>query len=505
MENKVKTKKFDNSHVKNAVENTSLLLQEELYPEINKDQTDNFDLTLEKMPALSTMQNNLKSLKKKQAIPTKNQAYQQFDKLKMYIDLGLYYKIIKFDFNLSESNLFKSDTPERPETYLEWQDRTNNYFKTIDQVYDINLKNNEYNRYIEDIEENKCAENDFWENSGNFKKKYRYPNCKISYKNSPLGLINIYIKSDILFIYLTGKFTWNNGEINYISKNNIKDVLENVCIYSNIRFDAEQFILHAGVYLCDVCIDIRLDKVEKYIDAISSLLPLDSNRYRNMKFGSHGLKIKSNAKNAGSSLTIYDKEKEILSSVNKSERLKEKLKDIIENPNSIKNILRLEVQMYKLQDIRALLNIPMKQERKVNLIDVLNSTAKPILAHFKNFGVTEEILKEKIEGWIEDNNKEKTEFNTAKQLQTMLAAERYAEIIKDNNYDIRRTKTHLKTEYGIYNSSLVSNLTSVIKENFWNFLIYRKPKAIRLIIDLLDKIHIYYGRIPMEDTKCLVS
>ena len=71
MENKVKTKKFDNSHVKNAVENTSLLLQEELYPEINKDQTDNFDLTLEKMPALSTMQNNLKSLKKKQAIPTK--------------------------------------------------------------------------------------------------------------------------------------------------------------------------------------------------------------------------------------------------------------------------------------------------------------------------------------------------------------------------------------------------------------------------------------------------
>ena len=147
--------------------------------------------------------------------------------------------------------------------------------------------------------------------------------------------------------------------------------------------------------MCDVCIDIRLEKVEKYINAISSFLPLDSNRYRNMKFGSHGLKIKSNAKNAGSSLTIYNKEKEILNSVNKSERLKEKLKDIIENPNSIKNILRLEVQMYKLQDIRALLNIPMKQERKVNLIDVLNSTAKPILARFKNFGVTEEILKEK--------------------------------------------------------------------------------------------------------------
>ena len=166
------------------------------------------------------------------------------------------------------------------------------------------------------------------------------------------------------------------------------------------------------------------------------------------------------------------------------------IKDIIENPNSIKNILRLEVQMYKLQDIRALLNIPMKQERKVNLIDVLNSTAKPILARFKNFGVTEEILKEKIEGWIENNNKEKTEPNTSKQLVTMFAAERYAEIIKENNYDIRRTKSHIKTEYNIYNSALASNLTSVIKENFWNFLIYRKPKAIRLIIDLLDKIHI---------------
>ena len=501
----METKVNGNKHVENTVENTSLLLQEELNPEINNDLTNDFDLILEKMPALSTMQNNLKSLKKRQAIPTKNQAYQQFDKLKMYIDLGLYYKIIKFNFNLSESNLFKSDTPEKPETYLEWQNRIYKNKKVIEKADDIKLKENEYKIYIEELEENKYAENEFWEENENSRKKYRYPNCKISYKNSPLGLINVYIKNDLLFIYLTGKFTWNNGQINYISKNNIKEVLKNVCLYSNIRFDVEQFILHAGVYLCDVCIDIRLEKVEKYINAISSFLPLDSNRYRNMKFGSHGLKIKSNAKNAGSSLTIYNKEKEILNSVNKSERLKEKLKDIIENPNSIKNILRLEVQMYKLQDIRALLNIPMKQERKVNLIDVLNSTAKPILARFKNFGVTEEILKEKIEGWIENNNKEKTEPNTSKQLVTMFAAERYAEIIKENNYDIRRTKSHIKTEYNIYNSALASNLTSVIKENFWNFLIYRKQKAIRLIIDLLDKIHIYYGRIPMEDTKCLVS
>ena len=119
----METKVNGNKHVENTVENTSLLLQEELNPEINNDLTNDFDLTLEKMPALSTMQNNLKSLKKRQAIPTKNQVYQQFDKLKMYIDLGLYYKIIKFDFNLSESNLFKSDTPEKPETYLEWQNR----------------------------------------------------------------------------------------------------------------------------------------------------------------------------------------------------------------------------------------------------------------------------------------------------------------------------------------------------------------------------------------------
>ncbi len=39
-----------------------MLLLEELNPEINEDQTDDFDLNPEKSPALSTMKSNLKFL-----------------------------------------------------------------------------------------------------------------------------------------------------------------------------------------------------------------------------------------------------------------------------------------------------------------------------------------------------------------------------------------------------------------------------------------------------------
>ncbi len=142
-----------------------------------------------------------------------------------------------------------------------------------------------------------------------------------------------------------------------------------------------------------------------------------------------------------------------------------------------------------------LLEIPQTEPRIVKLIDVLNSQAKPILTRFKKFEATEEKLKEKIEGYVDDEEKPKTEKWKAKQQQKIMAAERYAELIKDNGFDIRRVKSHLISEYGSYYSeSLVKELTSLIKNDYWNFLIYKKPKATKLVIDLLDKVHTHYGR-----------
>lgn len=491
--NKIKTKeirKEPSKKVESKEPAREVLLLEELDPEFNEDQTDDFDLTPGKLPALSTMKSNLKLLNKRLAatITPNFEVVQRFDKLKIWIDLKKHDREIEFEFDLENSNLFESDTPERPETYMQWADRTDSDIEELNEK----LRDNELNgEEDEDLEE---AEAEFWRNYNKIKRKQVYPNCKIDYDCRPIGLLNAYIKNDILSIYLTGKFTWNDGKINYITKYNIKEILAEICSLAKFKFNIDKFIQLAGVFLCDVCIDLQLGDASKYINAISSLFPLSTNNCRIMKFGAHGLKLKSNAKNAGSSLTFYDKLAEILNSVSKSKRLAIMLDDIVRNSEKLKGLLRVEVQMYRLQDIRVLLEIPMTEHKIVKLIDVLNSKAKSLLSRFERFGATEKILKELIEGYVKDNEKPKTAKWTAKQLQKILAAERYAELMKDNGYSIRRTKSHIITEYELYDESLIQNFTKEIKDNYWNFLIYRKPKAMKLVIELLNKIHTYYGR-----------
>lgn len=489
----LKTKEIEKKSSKRAESKelvSGMLLSEELNLEINEDQTDDFDLIPEKMPALSTMKNNLKVLNKRLASTVRigTDYVQQFDKLKIWIDLKKHGKDIEFEFDLENSNLFESDTPERPETYMQWADRTDFDIEELNEK----LRDKELNgEEDEDLEE---AEAEFWKDYNKRKKKQVYPNCKINYDCRPIGLLNVYIKNDILSIYLTGKFTWNDGKIDYITIYNIKEHIAEVCRLAKFKFNIDKFIQLAGVFLCDVCIDLQLGDVSKYINAIGSLFPLSTNNYRIMKFGSHGLKLKSKAKNAGSSLTFYDKLAEILNSVSKSKRLAILLDDIVKNSEKLKGLLRVEVQMYSLQDIRVLLEIPMTEHKIVKLTDVLNSKAKLILTRFEKFGATEENLKELIEGYVKNNEKSKTAKWTAKQLQKILAAERYAELIKGNGYNIRRTKSHIITEYELYDESLIQNFTKEIKDNYWNFLMYRKPKAIKLVIELLNKVYCYYGR-----------
>lgn len=500
--NRIKTKEIERKSPKKAdnKELTQALLSEELNPEINEDQTDDFDLNPEKMPALSTMKSNLKLLNKKLAttvIPN-FEIIQQFDKLKIWIDLKKYGREIDFKFNLENSNLLESDTPEKGETYLEWCDRKNIEPSEDDiesEKPSIEKDDDEEGEEgDEDEEEIKEAEKEFWGNHRNSNKKYKYPNCRIDFRKRPIGLLNVCIKNDILSIYLTGKFTWNSGKIDYITKYNIREILGRICNLVGIKFNIEKFISLAGVYLADVCIDLSIENMDRYINALSSLFPLSSNKCRIMKFGSHGLKLKSNAKNAGSSLTCYKKLQEILNSVNKSKRLAMELQDVLENQDNLKDKFRIEVQMYRLRDIRALLEIPQKEPGIIKLIDILNSQAKPILTRFEKFEATEEKLKEKVELYVEDAEKPRIEKWTSKQLLKNFAAKYYALLIIENGYNIQRTKSCIITECGMYSEPLVQELIREIKDNLWNFLMYTKPKAIKLVIELLDKIHTYYGR-----------
>lgn len=476
-------------------------LTEQLKPIINEDETNDFDLKPEKQPALSTMKSNLKRLNKMSATVaiTNSRIIQRFDKLKIWIDLNKHDLDIGFLFNINESNMFISDEPEKPDTYYAENKR---FEKRIDNIinkckrpqinYELEAELAEYQgKNIIDI-----TDDEINENKKSYKGENKYPNCKVIYRCRKVGLLNVYINNDRLFICLTGKFNWKYKKIDYITVNNIHETLEEVCRICGFYFDINKFIELAGVYLCDVCIDLKIKNIDKYINALSSLFSLAGNRSRLMKFGSHGLKLKSNAKNAGSSLIFYNKGKDIrrIAAIIAGEQ-GVPLKEILEEyPDDIDETFRLEVQMYKLQDIRVLLDIPKCEDGIVKLIDVLNSQAKPILKRFEVFGAEEETLKRKITLYIDRQEKLNTPKRKEADLLRLLAAERIAELIKENEFDEGKVKAHLLTEYDFNNDKFIRSLISTIKERYWDFLLYRKPKAVKRVIELLDMVQTYYGR-----------
>ena len=215
-----------------------------------------------------------------------------------------------------------------------------------------------------------------------------------------------------------------------------------------------------------------------------------------MKFGNHGLKLKSKSKNAGSSLTFYNKGARIHAIVNRwASRTGKNANDkLLTYPANIDEILRIEVQMYSLHDIRLLLDIQSDTPKLVRLTDVLNSHATPILKRFEAFEATEEKLREKIAYYVETAEKNPTPSRTARELTKILAAERIAELVSKNNNDFSKVKNYMITELELYDTKAINNLVPLIKDKYWNFLLYWKPKATNKVLDLLNQVHTYYGR-----------
>ena len=243
--------------------NKETLLIEQLEPEFNEDETNDFDLKPKKKPALSTMKSNLKRLNKMSADAaiSNNSIIQQFDKLKMWIDLNKHDLDIGFLFNINESNMFESDEPAKPDTYYaenkrfdERLDNIINRYKHPQLNYELEAELQEYQRKNSiDITNDEIQENQIFS-----KRKNKYPNCKVIYSCRKVGRLNVYINNDRLFICLTGKFNWKYKKIDYITVNNIHKTLEEICRICGFYFDADKFVELAGVYLCDVCIDLNI-------------------------------------------------------------------------------------------------------------------------------------------------------------------------------------------------------------------------------------------------------
>lgn len=488
----------------------------------NDPETHDFDLSKGKKPALSSMKTMLKVLDSKLSTTVQVGSFiQLFDKLKFSIDLKEHGEKIAFQLNPETNHMVESDKPDKVPSKKEEDERrmamyldpTPANFETThfdfeefeeDFIYDFGDSNEDVDNLEfteeDNNEENNPVSEDEVIDTNNTDSLNLYPNCKIDYNtySNNAGIINAYIKNDVLIGYLSGKFMAEQGSLGYLTINNAEPFLEKFCQITGMSFNVQKALEVAHVYLGDVCIDILFKsqaEVEKAIRAFSSLFPLASNRYRIMKYTSHGLKIVSKSKNVGSSLTIYAKSDILKLRGRRSRKLENYLRTIGElGRKRAEHTLRIECQMYKLSDMRTLLNIPKREAGVVMLTDVLNSTATPILNRLASFEATEDKLREKIWNYIEAEESAETPIKTAKLLRNRLASERIAELTRENDFDITRVKNHLVIEEDINDETFISSLITQIKSGLWEFLLYNKPKSIKAVLDVIDRVYRFYGR-----------
>lgn len=309
-----------------------------------------------------------------------------------------------------------------------------------------------------------------------------------------IGLNNLYIQHGRLVIDITGKFMANVGYLGKIDRDNIRGCLQRILDLHVISFDIDKLLEVARVYSVDVCVDISYEnseRVKTVIEGTSSLLPITTSSCRIYKYRRTGLLLIKKAKNNGEALTLYHKGEEL--AYRNSGEYRKIIRAI--GVELAQRTLRIEYKLYKFENIREALKVESTEDNNILLNDVLNSKEKPILKAFELFEAEPKSLRERIYGWHENEPNIDNGISTMS-LNQILIAERYIELLKENNYDIIRTRNHIKTEYsGLVNEKDITDFNALAnsRDFIMNFLIYRKPKSITIVLELLAKIYEYYG------------
>ena len=439
----------------------------ELAP-IDTNLIDDFDLEKEGFAKTSTVARYISSIRK--ATNTRCKPYIcNFDFLKMAIPLSLFEE---GEFELNHKNMPECSNPAKLQ-----------YIKTIsnDEDYEDEYIINE--RFDIDGE------------AINIKLKNN-PNCQIAkevYHNN-IGIWNIYIENNILYIVLTGKFMAKRGYLGGINKDNILDCLQKVNSLDLFYFDIYRFYENARVYICHEFIDVPVGRKrkEKTIKALSAYLPLCSNRYILSKYRKGSLTLRKKAKNTGFYCTIYDKEAEIKAQQDSNPK-KAQYMDTVGKVGleKAKDILRVETKVYKLEAMRVLFDIPQKEKEVVFLKDLLESQSRCVLILFKYFGFDEEKMYDHLRYYKEIKSSPHITENTFYKL---LAQRAVCEVLKNSNHDLSIARNTFIIEYGIENQHLIDNLISTIKELYYNYLVFNKPRSTKYTLDFMNLVAEAYGR-----------
>lgn len=459
--------------------------------------TNDFNLDKEKTPALSTLKAQIKTamslIERKDTTPARI----KFDRLRIGINLGVWGSKIKFaDYAMEDV-----ENPKEPPSYLnknEGDTLTRRSFiheEDDDEEYDISDlfdSEEEYKEYLETEKSEKLssqeseAEPDIFSDFS-IKRRIRYDDYK-----RVVGLNNMFLFKGYFVIDITGKWMAGYGVLGSLHKDNIREALQKVIELGIVDFNIDEFIRHAQVFICDVFVDIQSEsqkQVSRHIDGISSFCPISTNRYNIAKYGRHGLMLKPKAQKSGFSLVIYSKGQELDYSYNRT--TKATLYTDIIGDTGIKlaeRTLRFELKLFSLASIRRNLDITMNEARIVRLTDVLNCTAPVLLKQLELFTGKPEQLLERLK-WLQ--NIETTDNMT---LNEIFIAERFVEILRDNNFDISIARSHIRTEYVNASDEELEKFNTLanIRRNILSFLVYRKPKSVTIMLDILCRLQTYY-------------
>lgn len=474
--------------------------------------TNDFNLNKGKIPSLSTIKSQIKQAKA--LVNTANSApVIEFDRLKIGINLIEYGEYIGFE----DWGLEDVANPERPPSFLESIDKVQEHTRNTieddneydlsdlfdDEDLDISLEVGDFNIEPDEVEkltdtveisngtENSNTANDepdiFTDRS--IKRRIRFDDIR-----DIIGLNNLYISKGYVVFDITGKLMADNGVLGSLHRNNIRNAFLEIKELNIVSFDIDRLLEVAQVFLCDVCVDISLDskaQVLRYIDGISSFFPLVSNRFRITKYGRHGLQMIPKSRSLPISFIIYSKGQELNYSIRRSTRAT-RYTDIIgrDGRERAERTLRFELKLYRLSAIKKVLNVQSAGFGIVKLTDVLNANEPVILQQIELFSGNPEVLSERVK-WFHDTV-------TAPQRMTLseiFIAERFIEILIENNYDLDIARAHIRTEYANASDTELEyfNRLANLKKNVLNFLVYFKPKSITIMLALLAKLQAYYS------------
>lgn len=476
-------------------------------------ETNDFDYKAEKPPARSSYVKLWKVLDKRIKLAKTVPVCNSFDRLKLCVDLRVYASEIEFE----RVAMVDEDNPDNPNPYVgrilkrkrqmkvalsPYLSLLNTTTKSIDKldetelleglVFGIGDYHNESEDSPEDDEIVEVEEEPMPVRNG----VNLYSNCWVERKDLPLGLNALYIKDDYLVIDVTGKWMADIGCLGCINIHNIAKCLMKIRNLNFINFNIPKMIEAMTVRLCDVTVDVQTDKRADFVRAVSAIYPFYSAMNTIRKYNDTSVFIKSKADTTRKSFVIYDKGIEVGYNRKNSITYRAVIGD--EGVEIADKTLRLELHLNSFENMRKYLDLP---EGEIKLVDLLKSQAPVMLDVLNDYNISETKLRDKIKSHTERFLPEVKDFDdltnilAAEQVAQLQASKRVVELLQQQGYEFSALRDLVALDYNIAdNPELMNRLNPYLRDCCYTYLLHYKPKHIKLLLELLDLLHSYYGR-----------